>query len=304
MKNVVVVDTVGDTAELHADYMPRFPHVKQWIGLETNAVRHTVPHPHGGMCMEKILVPLWDEQEGVRAIFLRIFDKNGKMDQTAVGGWLEDQLYRLASSFGPLYVNNSWGAYAGDRLPGAMDRVECAWWRKFIADTKSVVMWAAGNNGDFYPSDDNDYPQSCVTDCSDKIGSARRDGRTSEWSGDSKLAPPTAVFWADNVSLLNPVTCNIDIGSGTSFAAPKAVGLAARRGWDHAAFVAFSKERASKPYGYTGALPHPKWGYGWMEFEYQTELKNCPVTIENLYRVTPHSVFAGERWFDYKKVSD
>lgn len=303
MKTVVVVDTVGGLGRLHQDYMATFPFVKQWIGLETDAVRDTVPHPHGGMCMEKVLLPLWNEPEGVRACFIRIFKGNGEMDTTA-DGWMLDKLYDLSKSFGPqLYVNCSWGAYAGDRLPGLAEKIEASYWRKFIADTGSTVMWAAGNDGDFYPTDDNDYPQSCLVDCSDKVASARRDGRVSEYSGDSALAPPTAAFWAENVLLLNPVTGKRDQGSGTSFAAPKAVGLAAWKGWNHAQFVEAAKEMCSRPLGYTGALPHPKWGYGWFEYAYQTALKDCPYTYANLYH--PASVYSAgaERWFDYKRVS-
>ena len=299
IKNVVVVDTVGGLETLSHGYLSHFPFVKEWHGYELPQVKGQIPHPHGGMCMGQVLMPLWNDFDDIHAHFIRIFDGRGKPIGGAFGDW-SINLIREISKTGDTWVNNSWGAYIG---AGSTDpyKERADKWRKMINETQNVtVLWASGNSGDYRIDVDEEIPQGLLTDISDKIAAAWKNGVTAEYSSDSLNAPPTATFWSTVVKLLHPVTYEWQDASGTSFAAPKATGLCAKRGLNHQAFVDLAKTRALTG-GYGGPLPHPKWGYGWLEDEYQEEIKDCPyrydaIQLEGSISEVKDSLM----WFDFE----
>lgn len=271
---VVVVDTVGDIARFAPRLRERFP----WAEFHGHAPSYLrdFPQPHGFMCAEKIVLAFaGPDAPRLELHFARVFDGAGRFSTRAYERWLFGLLRELASE-GRLYVNNSWGAYVGAWEETEDERAEAERWREFIFETSAVVFWAAGNNGDYRPDEDRDLPQSLLTDCSFKVGSRARDGTPSAFSGDSKSSPPICVMWAEDVLLYNGCKDRYDIGSGTSFAAPKACAVAAYHGWDFLNALVRFQQTAARSERYQGPLPHPKWGWGDGEPSYQRLIASAP----------------------------
>jgi len=307
MKNLVIVDTIGDLSLLHPDFVSQFDFVDKWSAHQPFVLEgSTSQHPHGGMVLEKALCPLWDRTD-IHVHFVRVFDQNGKaIVQSLFENWLMNTLESIRST-GPTWVNNSWGAYAGSSAPGRDSRRQASLWRSLISRGNLYVGWAAGNSGDYNVDEDRDYPQSLLTDVSDKIGAANKNGRPSKYSGDSRTSPPLGVYWATNVALFNPNTGKSDKGSGTSFACPKHVGLMCARNIITREDVNTFAARAVRPARIPAELiPHPKWGEGWLEDEYQKELEGCPFLqsrIKESAELELCLAMAKTEWFDFMQVS-
>ena len=295
IKNIVVVDTVGNVENISKSFKDNFPFVAEWHGYEATNDAGNTPHPHGGMCMGQILLPLWNDTDKIIAHFIRLFNSSGRVVEEAFGQWTVDKISEISKT-GPTFVNNSWGNYIanGDTSKFTFDANV---WRKMINETGVTVMWASGNNGDFDPDVDEEVPQGLLTDISSKIAAADRDSKPSIYSGDSVNAPPTATFWSTRIHLLNPVTSKWDMASGTSFAAPKATGLCAKRNLSHYQFVELAKTSGQRPCNYAGKLPHPKWGWGWLEEEYQKEIVGCPYTYSSQPSILDEESLI---WFDFE----
>jgi len=260
-KNLVIVDTIGSLELLHPAFQKRFGFVSSWHAHRPSSLNESMQHPHGGMALEKALCPLWNHDD-IAVHFVQIFNSRGQaIEGRLFDGWLMDTLETIRQT-GPTWINNSWGAYApGTSHPGLEWDIQAQHWRTLIGKGDVYVGWAAGNNGDYSPDEDRDYPQSLLTDCSDKVGAANRGGRPSRYSGDSKKAPPIGVYWASDVLLLNPNTGRSDKGSGTSFACPKHVGLMCARGIITREDVTAFRSLAVRPKQIPDeVIPHPKWG--------------------------------------------
>jgi hypothetical protein len=175
-------------------------------------------------------------------------------------------------------------------------------WRNLIKDTGITVMWASGNSGNMRIDLDEESPQGALTDISFKVAAGTSEGRAADYSGDSTASPPIATFWSTQIRLLNPVNGFWEIGSGTSFAAPKACGLAAKRSLDYNGFKALAISSSTVPADYPGTLPHPKWGYGWMEEEYQKEIAKCPYTYDSLPKSRMTIRKPALEWFEFELV--
>lgn len=306
MKNLVIVDTIGDTNTMHSAFKARFPFIKAWHTHQCSAFMGNAQHPHGGMAFEKAAMPLWNANFDVAAHFVQIFRADGSpIEDSLFEGWLMDTLEAIRRT-GLTWVNNSWGAYMGAQPPLNSMKRQADAWRELIGRGGIYVAWAAGNSGDYSPDEDRDYPQSLLTDVSDKIGAADRSGRPSSYSGDSRTAPPLGVYWATNVLLANPNTGRADRGSGTSFAAPKHVGLMMKRGIMTRDEINQFRTRAVRPPSVPASMiPHPKWGEGWFEDEYQAEIRGCPYLQDAIDRsdVDVSLSQAQTEWFDFRQVN-
>ena len=43
-----------------------------------------------------------------------------------------------------------------------------------------------------------------------------------------------------------------------------------------------AQSKSTTPAGVDGPRAHPKWGYGWLEYEYQKLIKDCPYTAPDV----------------------
>ena len=239
IKNIVIVDTVGDISEINPDYMGHFPFVKEWFGHQMPGSWGKEPHPHGGFCMGQALLPLWDSEDDIIAHFVRIFDGWGSPIEGSISDWAPAKVAEIAAT-GPTWVNCSWGAYIGAKDPSRY-LANAKPWRELLENNPDItLMWAAGNDGDYSLDLDQDMPQGLLTDVSSKIAAGNKDGVPSLYSSDSYVSPPLATLWSTRVRLLNPVTADWTVGSGTSFAAPKATGLAAASNMKYSDFCYFA----------------------------------------------------------------
>jgi len=281
IKKIVIVDTVGALDLVNDKFFENFPFVSEWHGHELKECADTIPHPHGGFACSQALLPLWETDDEIHVHFVRIFDSKAKSIPMAVARWSTDLIANIASeSRSRTWVNCSWGTYIGSNIPSQSARADR--WRTLIAARNATVMWAAGNSGDFKVDVDENLPSGMLTDCSHKIAAAYKNGDTARFSSDSTHAEPAATFWAVEVKGMNPVTGQWKSTTGTSFASPKATGLAAALDLGYEGFKVLAQSKSTTPAGFDGPLPHPKWGYGWLEYEYQNLIKDCPYTAPDV----------------------
>lgn len=295
--NIVVIDSYGPA--IPSAMIDKYPQVASWGGYEPSPLAIRNLHPHGSQCAEKILTALHNPEEvKVHMRFLRIFGRNAVYTGMDLGAW---QWLRDVASERETYINNSWGGYIGDRAPDYSQQMTANRWRQFIEDTGARVVWAAGNTGNYLPDENRESPQSLLTDISFKVGSTNERGRTSAFSGDSQKAPPAVCMWGEHIILYNGVTDRYSRGSGTSFAAPKLTALWAKVGGTFSEFSEYIKENTVYPGDLGDLRPHPKWGYGWLEMEYQKMLADSPYLY--LKRTGMLSAVDNSYWYDFTETS-
>jgi hypothetical protein len=271
---ILVIDTVGNIgfSRYFMDYFP---------GIDVTGFEPTkalpLPHPHGFQCgyYAGVLMNLLPKDEQRKLIFCRIFDDKGK----PLPGSDEFMLQVIAEAK-PDVVTRSWGLADGDRTQGDMTgRVAYGpWVEKFRALQEQIgfVDFGAAGNSDANDADvDVDFPQRLMPDICNIIGSHNKSGIPSRFSGDG--AGVQCTFWAEDVAL-----CTNGFwqhGSGTSFATPKAAGLCGLLGLKSPEWRAFVQGHASRPKDWKGEIPHPKWGYGSLEKQYQLHMARLPARL-------------------------
>lgn len=263
--SVMVIDTVGGYYSTY--YAALFPGVE--IICEQPDSDLPPPHPHGFQVGYYAGVSLLPKD---KLIFVRIFDERG---QPLPG--CDEWMLEMIEKHTPHVVCRSWGMWDGDTNTGAMrGKVAYGAWtekyRALQARLGFIDFAAAGNDDDNDEDSDIDFPQQLMPDVSNIIGSTRRNGVPSRFSGDGPGLQ--CVAWAEDVPL-----CTNGFwqrGSGTSFAAPKAAGMCAHyrllQRADWAQYV-MSLGAGRRPLAWRGELPHPKWGWGNIEPDYQEMLK-------------------------------
>lgn len=257
---VMIVDTVG--TQFPDYFRAYFPNVNV-RGYDLTSEKET--HPHGWMCgyYATVLLNLLPGEH--EAIYVRIFDGAGRPITGSNNYVLE-----VIEQEKPDVISNSWGQWDADtRWNDEMGKMAWqAWAKRYdLLTAGKASFFAAGNNDQNDMDVDVDYPGALTTN-SCVIGSHRRNGVPSEFSGDGKQV--LCSFWAQNVQLL--AGNNWERGSGTSFACPKAAGLAAYLGLNSSEFRSYAIAHSSRPDYYLGQLPNPKWGWGSLEHKYQEKL--------------------------------
>lgn len=288
---VMVIDTVGTQ---FPDYFKSyFPNVKiRGYDLTDQIVTH--PHGYQAGYYATILLNLMPGEH--EAVYVRIFDGNG-VPIPKSNEWMLD----VIADEMPDVITNSWGQWDGDnRLNDALANYSWANWavkyNQIISAYRCASFFAAGNNDQNDSDSDIDYPGKLVYPLSACIGSHRRNGIPSEFSGDGKQV--VASFWAEHVQLLSGDKW--ERGSGTSFACPKAAGLAAYLKMDTLAFAHYAEDNGSKPDYFHGDLPNAKWGWGSLEHKYQEKLS---MLSENLRPPRMSHIPANSgSWLDFTKV--
>lgn len=305
---VMVIDTVGGYrftdryrsyfpgVELHGHEMTRggpcTPHGYQ-CGYYAGALLTTVPGAH-------------------ELHFVRVFDEAGHHIPGS-----ESYILHMIEEILPDVVTRSWGQHDGDIdwQNVAARNAWAGWAAKYRALQLSMEFLdfgASGNDdaGSAHSIDDNGdvdndivYPQRLLPGVSNIIGSMRRDGVPSRWSGDGLGVQ--LVMWGEDVALLNGEGY-WDRGSGTSFACPKAAGLAAairahNPEFDTEAWRAYVEAYATKPESWLGEVPHHKWGYGSLEYRYQEHLSRVDPRLQPPAGVYPATA-ATHYYLDFMKV--
>ena len=224
-------------------------------------------HPHG------VQVGYWAGvlQDDAEIVFVRIFDEDARPIAGATD-WMLD----VIADERPDYINRSWGLAQPDTRWGRMiGQAAYGQWVQRFQNLKSLIGFvdfgAAGNNGDWWPDNDVAYPQRLMPG-SAIIGSARRNGVASKFSSDGPEVQ--CVLTGENLMLFDGVRWSI--GSGTSFACPKACGLAAKHRLTQDEWESFCSIYGSKPEGYEDEQSN-KWGrHGNMSDRFQVDLARVP----------------------------
>lgn len=265
---IAVLDTQGPVG-ISDEYRSELPGCRI-SGYEPDSIRGVPQHPHGlqvGWLAGAV-------QENAELIFLRMLGETGQ-EVKGASDWALDMIEDLR----PNVVVRSWGLHHGN--DDLMDMVARVFWQPWAERYAEMIQrldlcdfGAAGNNGNWRRGCDVVYPQKLIG-ASNVIGSCRRDGVASEWSADGPAVQ--CVMWGERILLR--CAAGWGLGSGTSFAAPKAAGVCAAlelssQQWDTKVDFA-----ASRPPGFKRS---DKWGRGCMEDSWQDLLLNRPAALTAL----------------------
>lgn len=293
MTKIMIIDTQGPNG-ISDKYAALLPNCT-FRGYELGGVAGTPCHPHGLMCGYLAGVI---QQEPTEIIFVRIFDQQAKSI-----AFTEAWIFAVIEQERPDVINRSWGLWDQDTAMGEASG-EAGWikWAEKYAALQNelrFVDFAAAGNDDCNDADtDIDFPHRLMPECSNIIGSCRRDGIPSEFSGDGPGVQ--GVAWAERIYLCN--NGNWDLGSGTSFAAPKMAGVCALYGLSNKQWREYVRLKATRPKGFDSVVS-PKWGHGCLEHTWQEALSKVP---ERCHPPTVKSAITGikghVRWHDMKLV--
>jgi len=294
---LIIVDS-GD-GSCSAEYMAMLP---EGITVRGHSlIKEEKQHPHGYQC-GYYATHLLHGRRNLELVFVRIFDGEARPIHNS-NEWLLEVLQEEckpdASGSWPV-INMSWGA--DDQDNSLIDRQLGAYWGRWGMKFASVigsssVFCAAGNDDHNDADDDLSYPWRLVPHTCIVTGSHRRDGVPSVFSGDGKGVFLT--MWGERLPLLDQLGF-WSVGSGTSFASPKAAGLCAYLKLGLLEFKDYVKSHATKPDQYSGYLPHNKWGYGSLEYRYQEASSTMPEERRPPPLLKPHQSVL--QYHDYKML--
>lgn len=270
---IVVIDTQGPGG-ICEQYRALLPGVRI-SGEEPAAVAGTPCHEHGGLCGWLAAFPRASLGLPVELIFLRCFDEKAR--------WIrgcDEWLFERISDLHPDYVSRSWGAWDGDdQLFRAIAQAAFAKWIKTYAPLAQKLgiadFGAAGNDDANDPDEDVAYPQAAMPACQ-VIGAHDVRGVPCPWSGDGRGV--ICCMWGNRVWSPRADTGALALWSGTSAACPRACGVAAARALSGAQFRALAIEEAERP-ARVRDLPHPKFGWGSLEWAWQAAARLAPVAL-------------------------
>lgn len=294
---VLVIDStaLSDCSERYRSYFPRV----KLRGIEPSSkYAKQKSGPHGYQCGYYAGVLLNEVEGDHEIVYARIFDEQG--------AWIrgsENFVLDVIWKEKPDVVSCSWGMDDGDSPWGEKAGFEAwhAWAQQFKTlqrDQQFVAFFAAGNDDRNDADNDVAFPARNVSDFAVVVGAHTRGGKPSRFSGDGKGVQ--VAMWGENVPLLNG-DGYWDVGSGTSFACPKAAGLCAVLQTKYAEFVQYAEQNCTTPKDWKGELPHPKWGWGSLEYRYQEYMAELPEEIKPP-RIPPKALVA--RYVDRERVHD
>ncbi len=263
------------------------------------------PHPHGGLCASRVLLPLIDDDVEIHFVpFL------GEVVPDDPFTWLLEKVAEIR----PHIWSNSWGQ---ERPPQAIiDKAFAAAWQPWVdaeaalrAEIGYLLAFAAGNTdtgGLAYK--DVGYPTRLIQGAI-VVGAIDRRGLTTKWSSDGNV---TVSEFGHYVWVLNPLTGRWELGSGTSYSDPSEVGLLAYlmlRDEITSAVdaVAWIKRHASRPVGFTDeALPHAKFGYGSTTDQYEAICRERDAFNRTGMLDLTLALAQGERlrWFEFTDLKE
>jgi hypothetical protein len=275
---ILVIDSTGLSDASDRYWRVFGSHIKL-VGHEpSKGYGNTASGPHGYQCgyYAGILLNLLPDEEH-EIHFARIFDQHG----TWIAG-SENFMLDILDEVRPDVVSNSWGQDDGD-VSWQETQARRGWtgwtikYRRLVNEIGCVSFFAAGNDDHNDADDDVAFPQRIIPETANIIGSHNRSGTPSRFSGDGVGVQVT--MWGERVMLLDQ-DGKWEVGSGTSFSCPKAAGLCAYLGLSHYKWRQYVLEHATKPDEWGGKIPHPKWGYGSLEYRYQELLAELPDDIQ------------------------
>lgn len=251
---LMVVDSVGGQrfSDRYRNYFARVT----LEGYEPDDYGKCSPHGYQVGYWAGALLSLYPGKASIT--YVRVFDGQSRWIPAS-----SEYVLRMIREKRPTHVTGSWGQWDGDTRMGEFN-ISSGWrdwsdrYRELQQEIGFITAAAAGNHDRNDEDDDVNGPWRLLTDCVTIIGSARRDGVPSVWSGDGHV---DAVAWGEQVPLLGYNTWGW--GSGTSFAAPAALSLCMAEGiFELAAWRSYIAENTTVPRGYRGLIPHRKWGQG------------------------------------------
>lgn len=296
---VIVIDSAGDfISDEYRSILPRNITVRGYSPIQSDKI-----HPHGYQVAYYATHLLHLVAGQHELVFVRIFDGDAQPISNSNDYALEVLEHEAKPDRDgrwPVIVN-SWGADAHGnpmmerRLGGYWER----WTAKFQAIVGGSAVFSAAGNSDNNDADvDISYPWRMMHGNSIIVGSHSRAGTPSVFSGDGP-----GVFmcmWGQAIPLLDHYGI-WSVGSGTSFAAPKAAGLCAYTRQIALDFRDYVRGHATKPDQYSGYLPHNKWGWGSMEYRYQ-ELSSDIADDNVRPPVIRKSMMSLMQWHDFQKI--
>jgi hypothetical protein len=259
---VLIFDSQG--AEISDKYRSMFPNIR-FRGIEPPGLP-AVYHPHGAMCGYFICSALAARPGGAEVVFARIFNDKAQMYGNA-NTWMID----VVEQERPDYISNSWGLWDQDDQLGILvaktfSEGYVKVWKEMKARIGFVDFRASGNNDSNDSDQDVAYPQAMMPDDVHLIGACDRAGIPTPWSSDGRGVE--CVFWGHQIRACD-IEGRFSVVSGTSFACPKACGVAARLGLGDREWRDLVIAQATRPAGEAFPLPHAKWGWGCMEESWQ-----------------------------------
>lgn len=284
---ILVIDTQGPNG-LSPAYRALLPGVKI-RGRELAAVAGQPCTPHGAWCGWLAAAPRAAAGVATELVFVRCFDGRNQ--------WIngcEPWLLDIVEAEQPDYVSRSWGAWDGD--DPLQRQLAMAGFERFAADYSDLIehddgpadFGAAGNEDANDADDDVAFPQAQLARCN-VIGACNRRGVAAEWSGDGRGV--LCVMWGDGVWSPDG-SGKWTLWSGTSAATPKACGAAAALELSTNGWRQWVRDNATRPAGWTGPVPHAKWGFGCAEEAWQAFMKGAPAGMRRpqtaLANVTAH----------------
>lgn len=285
---ILIPDTQGE--EISPEYRALLP------GLEIRGRDYpganAIYHDHGAWCGYLAGLPLVAAiREGmisdpVELIFVQIFDRFGKMLPDA-----SDWLLMVIDEERPDYISTSSGAWDGDDY--FQDQLQRAVWSEFalayanrIRSYDMLAGFSAGNNDENDVDADTAYPQVLFQDDCLIVGSRNVQGTPSKFSGDGAVDYMMVGEYVFSPNMKGEWTR----WRGTSAACPKLVGLAAAHQLSRSNFNTWANKRTSTPDGTGLSLPHPKWGWGDLEEQWQQLVTAVPELLPNTSALETYTV--------------
>lgn len=296
--HIIIADTIGQHVNEAKGYQRLLPNVKM-IGYkhpDEPEVKYP-PHSHGAWCGWLAGVPLDVEATNNRDLdvtmhFVPVFRPNGT-PYPEIMVWLMEHIERIHEEYKPdhLVVSRSFGAWDRDdrRIELILGDIHRGWsakWNKLQENIGFVDVASAGNSDSNDLDTDVAYPQFLMADRTVIVGSCDRKGIPSFFSGDG--AGVAGVMWGEHI--LSP---SLDLEwtdwSGTSATCPKVAGIIACRGYSTEEAMEWFKNTDSYPRGYD--RPHPKWGWGNREDDWQEYLRGYSIPTAHIVPQISSSIY-------------
>ena len=268
MKILVPDTTGGNISQAYRNLLPN---------ITIRGISHPAnvgDHPHGAWCGWLAAAPLQAVGGKHELVFLQILHNNGTFAN------FEEILLETIAKERPDYISMSWGSW--DRQDKQLAQRFQTHWEPFAQQFSAlrqeigfVAFAAAGNNDKNNATPDVAYPQRILPDQLYIVGSTNAQGIPSTFSADG----PVHTVAIGEQCLSPDASGAWHLWRGTSAACPKVCGSMAARGLTHDEVHTILLADAEHPPAWTDRRPHPKWGYGSVEFLWQNDVAQLPPSL-------------------------